>query len=445
MRPMRLSLFWRTFWLIALLIGASLAAWLQLFKAAEREPRAERFAWEIASVVNLTRAGLLSAQGEQRAAFLADLAREERIRVLPAEPHDRIEPFGDRQNAALLQTKLREQLGPSTQLAGRVNGSEGLWIGFEIEGDPYWMLLDVQRLRRQAGRTWLGWLGIAVGLALAGALVISRVINRPLSRLADSIDRVSRGESPGALPQAGPTELAAINRRFNRLATDLHALDRDRAEALAGISHDIRTPLARLRLELEMTPIDDATRASMVDEIERIDAIVRQFVEFARPNELQMGQPVDVPAVLDSVLQGFLQTAEVDSLQIESAVEPGITWRGSPTTLARILTNLIENARRYGRGANGSVQVKISIERRPQGIRLIVRDRGPGVAPEQLDRLTRPFTRADSERNRHGGSGLGLAIVDRLARRYAGEVSLSLPPDGGLQIDVTLNDAPAGT
>ncbi len=139
MRPMRLSLFWRTFWLIALLIGASLAAWLQLFKAAEREPRAERFAWEIASVVNLTRAGLLSAQGEQRAAFLADLAREERIRVLPAEPHDRIEPFGDRHNAALLQTKLREQLGPSTQLAGRVNGSEGLWIGFEIEGDPYWI------------------------------------------------------------------------------------------------------------------------------------------------------------------------------------------------------------------------------------------------------------------------------------------------------------------
>jgi len=440
---MRLSLFWRTFWLIALLIGASLAAWLQLFKAAEQEPRAERFAWEIASVVNLTRAGLLNAQGAQRAAFLADLARDERIRVLPAEPDDEIVPFGDGRHAVLLESKLREQLGPFTRLAGRVNGNEGLWIRFEIEGDPYWMLLDVQRLRRQAGRTWLGWLGIAVGLALAGALVISRVINRPLAKLADSIDRVSRGESPLALPQAGPTELAAINRRFNRMASDLNAMDQDRAEALAGISHDIRTPLARLRLEIEMAPIDEAARASMADEIERIDAIVRQFVEFARPDEALTALPVDIPAVLESVLQGFRQQPDAASIRFEPMLEAGVSWRGSATTLTRILTNLIENARRYGRSADGSVQVRIGIERTPRGIRLSVRDQGPGVAKDQLNRLTRPFTRTDTERNRHGGSGLGLAIVDRLARRNGGEATLSLPPGGGLQVDVILNDAPA--
>jgi two-component system osmolarity sensor histidine kinase EnvZ len=385
---------------------------------------------------------LLNAQGAQRGAFLADLARDERIRVLPAEPDDEIEPFGDGRHAVLLEAKLREQLGPFTRLAGRVNGSDGLWIGFEIEGDPYWILLDVQRLRRQAGRTWLGWLGIAVGLALAGALVISRVINRPLAKLADSIDRVSRGESPLALPQAGPTELAAINRRFNRMASDLNAMDRDRAEALAGISHDIRTPLARLRLEIEMAPIDEAARASMADEIERIDAIVRQFVEFARPDEALTALPVDIPAVLESVLQGFRQQPDAASIRFEPTLEAGVSWRGSATTLARILTNLIENARRYGRSADGSVQVRIGIERTPRGIRLSVRDQGQGVASDQLNRLTRPFTRTDTERNRHGGSGLGLAIVERLARRNGGEATLSLPPGGGLQVDVSLNDAP---
>jgi two-component system osmolarity sensor histidine kinase EnvZ len=437
----RRSLFWRTFALIALVVAASLLAWLQLFRAAELQPRAERFAWEIASVVNLTRAGLVSALGERRLELLSDLARDEGIRVLPAESGDRTEPWPEQPFGELIEAKLRELLGSRTRLAGRVNNSAGLWIRFEIDDDPYWMVLDPARLERQANRNWVGWFGIALALALAGALAISRVVNRPLSDLAGAIDRLSRGEAPDPLREDAPTELAEVNRRFNRMAADLAALEQDRAEALAGISHDIRTPLTRLRMEIELSAVDVPTRDSMAEEIERIDAIVRQFVEFARPAEDEPAGPVDVEATVRSVLDGFRNGPDAAGMAVSMDIAPGTAWRGGATALARIVANLVENSRRYGSGPDGVARIEVAARRSPRGLTLSVRDRGPGVPPEHLERLARPFTRIDPERNRHGGSGLGLAIVARLARRHAGDLRLELPPDGGLLARVRLADA----
>jgi two-component system osmolarity sensor histidine kinase EnvZ len=440
----RLSLFWRTFALIVGVIAVSLLAWLQLFRAAELQPRAERFAWEVASVVNLTRAGLLSAAGEARLELLDELAREEGIRVLPAEPTDRVEPWAEERFGRLAEAKLRELLGPEARLAARVDDDAGLWIRFAIDDDLYWMRLDPARLERQANRNWLGWIGIAMALAVAGALAISRVVNRPLSNLAGAIDRLSRGDAPAPLREAGPTELAEVNRRFNRLAGDLVALERDRAEALAGISHDIRTPLARLRLEIEVAPVDEPIRASMAEEIERIDAIVRQFVEFARPVDPGRTQEVDVPATVAAVLDAFRHGPDRDRLAIRVTAAEGLRWRGDPLVLERILSNLVENARRYGGGPDGRVRVDVDARRTARGIELQVRDHGPGVPEAQFDRLLRPFTRLDTERNRHGGAGLGLAIVDRLAHQHGGALALQAAEGGGLLARVTLADDTAG-
>jgi two-component system osmolarity sensor histidine kinase EnvZ len=436
-----MSLFWRTFALIAVVVAASLFAWLQLFRAAELQPRAERFAWEIASVVNLTRAGLVSAFGERRLELLSDLALNEGIRVLPAEPMDRTEPWPEQPFGDLIEAKLRELLGAQTRLAGRVNGSPGLWIRFEIDDDPYWMVLDPKRLARLANRNWLGWFGIALGLALAGALAISRVVNRPLSDLTGAIERLSRGEMPAPLREDAPTELAEVNRRFNLMAADLAALDQDRAEALAGISHDIRTPLTRLRMEIEMSPVDAATRDSMAEEIERIDAIVRQFVEFARPVQDEDAGPVDVAATVGSVLDGFRNGPDATGMDLSAAVPAGTQWRGSSMALVRIVSNLVENARRHGVGPDRRARIEVAARRTPHGLELTVRDHGPGVPADQLERLLRPFTRLDTERNRHGGAGLGLAIVSRLARRHAGDLRLERPADGGLIARVRLADA----
>jgi two-component system osmolarity sensor histidine kinase EnvZ len=253
---------------------------------------------------------------------------------------------------------------------------------------------------------------------------------------------VARGEAPQPLREDAPTELAAVNRSFNRMAADLVALEQDRAEALAGISHDIRTPLTRLRMEIEMSAVDEATRESMADEIDRIDAIVRQFVEFAQPAAAQPPERVDVAAALDDVAEGFRQGPDAVALSIALRVPPGTVWRGAPTALVRIVSNLVENARRYGAGPDGVSRVEVAARAVGRGIEVTVRDRGPGVPADQLVRLTRPFTRLDDERNRHGGSGLGLAIVARLARRHGGDLRLELPSDGGLLARVRLHDAP---
>jgi len=438
----RLSLFWRTFVLIALVVVASLLAWLQVFRAAEVQPRAERFAWEIAAVVNVTRAGLSNTQGAQRNELLNALGTAENIRIRAADYKDRIAAWPDPQFGDLLEAKLMELLGDETRLAGRVNGVDGLWIRFEMQDEPYWMLLDPERLQRQANRNWIGWFGIALGLALGASLAISRVINRPLASLAGAIDRVSRGETPPTLGENGPTELALVNRRFNDMAAELAALDADRAEALAGISHDIRTPLTRLRLEIEMSSADPATRDSMAEEIDRIDAIVRQFVEFARPLDSEPALDLAVADTVTSVLDGYRHGPDTDELAFTEAVDQSLVWRGSQTVLTRILSNLVENAHRYGKDATGRSRIEISAQRRSSGIELTVRDHGPGVPPDQLERLIRPFTRLDPERHRNGGSGLGLSIVARLARRYGGDLRLELPADGGLLARVRLDHAP---
>lgn len=438
---MKFSLFWRTFALIALVVVASVLAWVQLFRTAERQPRAERFAWEVASLVNLTRAGLLSASVDRRIELLEDLARDESVEVVPLEPTDRVDPWPDARLAGLLEPKLRELLGPTARVAGRVNDDTALWVAFEIEGDPYWLKLDASRLSRYGNRDWLQWLGIALLLAVLGALAISRVVNRPLARLAGAIDRLSRGEPAAPLEENAPTEIADVHRRFNRLASDLAALEADRSEALAGISHDIRTPLTRLRMEIELSRLSQAEKASMDDEVARIDAIVRQFVEFARPAEAGSAQPVDVNETLAETVDGFIGAPDGQRLSIAVDAPPGLLWLGHRTVLTRILENLLENARRYGAPAN-SDQVRVSLRARrdARGLEITIRDQGRGVPPDQLQRLIRPFSRLDSQRSRHGGAGLGLAIVARLARRYDGQVALSLPTDGGLQVVVNLPD-----
>jgi two-component system osmolarity sensor histidine kinase EnvZ len=438
----RPSLFWRTFLLIAFVVAASLLAWLQLFRAAELQPRAERFAAEIASIVNLTRAALLSASGEARLDLLDELARDEGIRVLPAEPTDRPVAWPDERFGAAFEAKLRQLLGPETRLAAAVDADPGLWIRFEIEADPYWMRLDPARIARQANRNWLGWIGIALVLATTAALAISRVVNRPLANLARGIEQLARGERPAVLREDAPTELAAVNRSFNRMASDLAALEQDRAEALAGISHDIRTPLTRLRMEIEMSTVDAATRDSMADEIDRIDAIVRQFVEFAQPTASQSPIRVDVASAIDSVLDGFRNGPDGPRLSLAASIPPGTAWRGVPTALERIVANLVENARRYGAGPDGSVRVELAARRAGRSLELTVRDHGPGVPAQALERLIRPFTRLDAERSAHGGAGLGLAIVARLARRHGGDLQLELPVGGGLLARVRLTDAP---
>ena len=444
---LRVSLFWRTFLLIAALVLFSLAASWQMVRAFDRTPPEQRLAWEIASVVNLTRSALVSSAGERRRALLDELARDEGVRVAVLEPGDRVEGLPPGGDAALLERRLRALLGSHTRVAGRVNGEPALWVSFDIDGDGYWLAAGLERWTRQAGPPW--WLvgSLALAVSLVGGVLISRLVNRPLASLAHALGRVSSGAPAAALPEDGPSEIAEVNRRFNAMATDLAALEADRAVALAGISHDIRTPLTRLRMEIELSRVSDDEKESMGADIERIDEIVGKFVEYARAGAADHGgariETVDVATLVGAVRDGYRARIDAGELRLTSDVQPGLQWQGDALEVARMLANLVENALRYGRHNDQPADVEIVAQRDGHVVTLDVRDRGPGVPESELQRLLRPFARLDDERSERGGSGLGLAIVQRLAQRYGGRCTLANRAQGGLSVQISLPDGTA--
>jgi two-component system osmolarity sensor histidine kinase EnvZ len=442
---MRISLFWRTFLLIGGLIVFSLAASLHFVRSFERVPPEQRLAWEISSVVNLTRSALISSQGERRWQLLDELAREEDVRVAPLEPGDRVAPLPGRDEAERLLLRLQGILGPETRIAGAVNDEPGLWVSFDIDEDRYWLAMSLERWTRQFGPPWWLIASLAILVSILGAMAISRLVNRPLAALATAFGRVSSGAPAPPLPEDGPSEIASLNRHFNRMASDLAELESDRALALAGISHDLRTPLTRLRMEIELSRLDEAEKQSMSSDIERIDAIVGKFVEYARSGSGDRGPAalieVDVAAAIDGLRSSWLPRIEAGEMELEVSVPAGLRWRGDPLDFARIVSNLVENAARHGRTGEAAAQVSIAAAREAQTLRLEVADRGPGVPPDQLERLLRPFARIGDERSDRGGSGLGLAIVQRLAHRHGGRCILRNRDGGGLLASVLLPDS----
>jgi len=272
---------------------------------------------------------------------------------------------------------------------------------------------------------------------------VSWQADRPLAAIAIALNRLGRGEPVAPLPETGPPRLAAVRRNFNRMRADLAALEDDRSLTLAGISHDLRSPLTQLRLEVEMAALSSEQRHSMVEEIERIDAIVGQFVDYARLSQMSQAQRVDAVLELSPLIERYRSSHASDSLvELDVNLPDRLDWHGAPLDLRRVLSNLLDNALRHGRDAEGRVNVRLSLEREPTGLSLVVEDHGRGIPPDQIDAALRPFGRLDPARSDAGqqgpGTGLGLAIVARIVRRHDGDLRLDPAPGGGLRVTVVL-------
>jgi two-component system, OmpR family, osmolarity sensor histidine kinase EnvZ len=437
-----LSLFWRTFFLLSLLLIGSIVAWLQTFRALEFEPRAVQTAQQVASLVNLSRAALVHSDSIARVSLIKTLADQEGVRIVPREPTDRYATFAAGELDERVVEELLTRLGPGTVLASRMNGENGLWIGFRIQQDPYWMLLDRSRLTNVGGRTWLIWLVTAAVLSLAGAAVIARLINRPLKQLSFAASRVRDGDFDASRldEKAVTSEIREVNIGFNRMAQQLAKIEQDRVVMLAGISHDLRTPLARLRLETEMSVVDADAREHMAADIDQLDAIIDKFLDYARPDHAELK-----PVLLNDVIEACLYAVQDHGdIRITLDVSKGLYVLADEVELARVISNLIENARRYGKTPEtGIAVVDVAAKARNEWVLLKVRDHGMGVAPEALPNLVKPFFRGDAARTAATGAGLGLAIVDKTVQRMGGVFALSNTTSGGLAAHIKLQRAKA--
>nr|WP_198982081.1 sensor histidine kinase [Herbaspirillum sp. ASV7] len=432
------GLFWRTFFLLTFLITASMVAWVASFRMVERGPRAEQLAAQIVSVVTITRAALTHSAPEMRRELLFDLASNEGIRIYPLEKSDRIVPPEDSPIVPELEYYVRQSLDENTLFASSVNEVEGFWISFNIDDDQYWLMLDRGRLDRTSSLQWLGWGSIALFLSLIGAVFISTLINQPLARLTAAARAIAKGRQPEPLPESGPTEIEEANRSFNQMVADLNRVESDRALILAGISHDLRTPLARMQLEVEMANLSDESRDGMHSDLAQMDSIIGQFLDYAKPFDASSLASIDLAGLLADVSNQLGRQADV---KITTRITPDTDVAGNGTELARVFSNLIENARRYGK-TPGTDCAEIDVRSRIEGHQVVVEvgDHGPGVPDSECDRLLRPFTRLDTARGQANGSGLGLAIVNRIVLRHNGKLVLKGHEEthGGLLVQITL-------
>ncbi|HJV87087.1 MAG TPA: ATP-binding protein [Noviherbaspirillum sp.] len=430
------GLFWRTFFLLAFLIAASILAWVASFRIVERTPRAQQMAAQVISIVTITRAALTHSAPDLRRELLFDLASNEGIRIYPLEKTDVVEPPPESGWMPVLESNVKARLGDDTKFAGKVNDVAGFWVSFKIDDDEYWLRLDRERIEGVSSIQWLGLGTTTLVLSLLGAVFISRLINQPLARITAATRAIAKGLKPDPLPEKGPTEIKEANRSFNQMVADLHRVESDRAVILAGISHDLRTPLARMQLEVEMAHLPDDARDGMQSDLAQMDAIIGQFLEFAKPTEKAQLASVNLTDLLNDCAR---EAGRLSDVSISSDIARNVNVFGNATDLKRVFNNVIENARRYGKTAEKNL-TEIDIACRTEGDHAVIEfsDHGAGVPDAEIERLLRPFTRLDTARGQANGAGLGLAIVERIIKRHHGILKLSNRPQGGLRIRIQL-------
>ena len=387
-------------------------------------------AQQTAGLVNLARAALKQADGINRVTLIKSLTAQEATRVTPREPGDRWETYEVDRFTRMVSDELRSALGSDAVVARSVNGTPGMWVGFSIDRDRYWLQARTLHDGPLSNSTWMIWTGIALLATLLGSVAIASLINRPLKQLSFAASRIREGDLDSRLDENTLTsEIREVNMGFNRMARELARVEEDRAVMLAGISHDLRTPLARLRLETEMSVYDEEAKRNMALDIDQLDAIIDKFMDYARPGETQL-RPVHIGRLIDREAAVFRDPSQV---RITSRVAIDLEVMADETELGRVFLNLFENARRYGRGTyTGIAEVTVTHQKTGPWAIISVRDQGPGVGPEKLPQLTTPFFRGDAARTAATGAGLGLAIVEKAMQRMGGSLELANAPDGGL-------------
>jgi two-component system osmolarity sensor histidine kinase EnvZ len=259
-------------------------------------------------------------------------------------------------------------------------------------------------------------------IALAGAVFIMGRVNRPLKALQEAADALGRGDSPPAVAEVGPSEVKSVAVAFNQMRHNLQRVDRERATFLAGVSHDLRTPLARLRLGIEMLPADPATRADVERDIADINSVVDQFMDFARDEGAEIPEISDINHALETIVERATRSGVEISLTTGESIAAPIRRQA----FKRLVNNLIDNAVKH---AHSPILVVVDPRGR-DGFCLSVLDRGAGIPPKEVARLKQPFTRLDSSRTGASGAGLGLAIVERIAKIHGATFDL-IPRAGG--------------
>lgn len=435
------SLFGRNLLLIAGLIALSQLSSALLFRELIQKPRVRLTADSVVRNLEALHQGLAGLPLTQRRDFVERFNQQARR----APPDARggaahLRPL----ERAFVQEVSRQLAEHGDTVIWRREASGLLAVRLGVDGEDYWLSLPSLIPAHEFTGAWLVASLAAALLAGWGAWLIQRRINRPLGELVRAAQQLGQGQVPARLAEDGPSEIATVSHSFNQMVQDLNHAERERALMLAGLSHDLRTPLTKLRLSAEILadPAEPEIAAGMVRHIEAIDDLLEQFLTFSRLSAADAGwSEPPVLADLNAVVRDAAQSVEpaTDALA-PMRYELAATGRAPlrVPSLRRLVVNLVVNAQRHGQPpievATGGTDAHWWLE---------VRDRGPGVAPAEVDQLKQPFQRGDAARSQPG-SGLGLAIVERIAHAHGARFDLLPRTGGGLIARVVCEAGGAG-
>jgi two-component system osmolarity sensor histidine kinase EnvZ len=417
------SFFWRTLAVLVVALVASQAASFWLFRQQVQQPRMGLAIGHFVSHLKTIHAALSTLPPGAERDFLDRLAEKEGIRVFPARGEMPGRPAGDRPGMHLFRERLKALFGEDTEVFARPGAPGEFWVRLRAGPREFWVAFPRNRVDRDGTDALLYWMLAGVAIAIAATALIAWRLNQPLARLAKAAEDLGRGGDPPPVPESGPSEVRAVASAFNRMKESLKKEERERATFLAGVSHDLRTPLARLRLDVEMLEgrVEAATQAGMVADLEDMNAIIDQFIDYARSEATEAFAPVDLSSLARQCAERAAR-AGVD-LKCELAEAPVLMLR--PLAMQRLVDNLIQNSVKHGGG-----EILVRTAAAPREVTLSVLDRGPGIPAAEVERLKEPFTRRDDARSGRSGAGLGLAIVARIAKAHGARFDL-LPREGG--------------
>jgi signal transduction histidine kinase len=315
---------------------------------------------------------------------------------------------------------MHRGMPPGSSMSTRGRLADGTGAAVETQVSP-----------SEASLPWrlLATLAILLTAVLVVSYIAVRWITRPIDALATAADELGRDLHRAPLPETGPVEVRRAARAFNTMQSRLARMIEDRTRILAAMSHDLKTPITRMRLRADLLD-DDEARAKFEQDLIEMESMVSEALDFMRGLGTQgRAEPVDVMALLRVIAA---QNAEMGR-KVKVEGQAGAPYPGMPQLLQRCLTNLVDNAALYGGSA------EITVEDTPSALVVRVGDRGPGIPDDKLEAVFEPFARLEGSRNRDtGGTGLGLAIARNIARAHGGEVILRNREGGGLEAVVTL-------
>ncbi|MCG9736478.1 two-component system sensor histidine kinase EnvZ [Pseudoalteromonas shioyasakiensis] len=341
------------------------------------------------------------------------------------------EGLAETREYSMLSRSMSKELNGSARV--RISQTDPLVYWVEAPQAPgYWVRVPLTGLQENNLKFLTFYLSSIGFLSVLGGWLFARHLNRPLKALQQAAVKVGVGDFSTKLEEQGSTEVIEVTRAFNQMSRGIAALENDRRLLMAGVSHDLRTPLTRIRLATEMMSDDeDYLREGIIHDIEDMNAIIDQFIEYLRHHKREELELEDLNAIVSEVVEA------------EQKHHRTITFKENPSlsevpvsmvAIKRVVTNMIENAIRY---SDGDIEVETRVSSNKKFAMVVVNDHGPGIPESELETVFEPFKQGDAARGSEG-SGLGLAIIKRIVDMHCGRVQLLNRPEGGLSAQIYL-------